>query len=76
MKEKIDIDPKEFAYAVIGNYQVDSEDDEMVSKKKLSRYLTAYYLADKFNQLEQDQFNLSKSNDLKKMLGMIGTNKY
>lgn len=76
MADKIEIDPKEFAYAVISNYVVDSEDDEVVSKKKLSRYLVAYYLADRFNQLEKGQVNLSKSNELKKLLAMLGTNKF
>lgn len=76
MKEKMNIDPEKFAYTVISNYDIVSEDDELVSKKMLSRYLTAYYLITKFNELEEKQIDISKMNDIKKILTMLGTNNY
>ena len=42
----------------------------------LSRYLTAYYLITKFNDLEEKQIDISKTNDIKKILTMLGTNNY
>lgn len=60
MKEKMNIDPEKFAYSVLSTYEIDSEDDELVSKKMLSRYLSAYYLITKFNELEAKQIDISK----------------
>lgn len=76
MKEKMIIDPEKFAYTVISNYEIATEDDELASKKMLSRYLTAYYLITKFNELEEKQIDISKTNDIKKILTMLGTNNY
>ncbi|MCJ1977451.1 hypothetical protein [Pseudolactococcus paracarnosus] len=76
MKEKMIIDPEKFAYTAISNYDIASEDDELISKKMLSRYLTAYYLITKFNDLEEKQIDISKTNDIKKILTMLGTNNY
>ena len=60
MKEKMNIDPEKFAYSVLSTYEIDSEEDELVSKKMLSRYLSAYYLITKFNELEAKQIDISK----------------
>ncbi len=76
MKEKMNIDPEKFAYSVLSTYEIDSEDDELVSKKMLSRYLSAYYLITKFNELEAKQIDISKKNEITKILGMLGTNNY
>ncbi|MDN6030131.1 MAG: hypothetical protein L0I48_04180 [Lactococcus plantarum] len=76
MKEKMNIDLEKFAYSVLSTYEIDSEDDELVSKKMLSRYLSAYYLITKFNELEAKQIDISKKNEITKILGMLGTNNY
>lgn len=76
MKEKMTIDPEKFAYTVLSTYDIESEDDEQLSKKMLSRYLSAYYLITKFNELETKQIDISKKNDITKILGMLGTNNF
>lgn len=76
MAEKMIIDPEKFAYAVLSVYETDCEEDELVSKKMLSRYLSAYYLITEFNALESKQLEISKLNDIKKILAMLGTNSY
>ena len=76
MKEKMIIDHEKFDYTAISNYDIASEDDELIIKKMLSRYLTSYYLITKFNDLEEKQIDISKTNDIKKILTMLGTNNY
>lgn len=47
-KEKIKIDPNEFALAVIGGSNLKADDDTRASKDALKRYLTAYMLIQHF----------------------------
>ncbi len=58
--KKMKINPDKFARAVVSGSQLTDEDDVAASKKALMRYLSAYYLIEKFNDLEADQFSLTK----------------
>ncbi|MCP0887484.1 hypothetical protein LB941_09055 [Ligilactobacillus sp. WILCCON 0076] len=60
MSDKIQIDPKEFAYHFIDtlNFPEDKTNNlEQSAKKRLAAYLSAYYLIDSFNKLESSNFN-------------------
>ena len=58
---KMKIDSKKFAYSVIESQSIDSDVVEDIAKKKLTLYLTAYWLAEKFNTLEAQSFrNMNK----------------
>lgn len=47
------LNPRDFAQLVISSHQVsDDLDPEAIVKRKLTLYLTAYYLAERFNQLQ------------------------
>ncbi|MDN2453158.1 hypothetical protein [Lactobacillus sp. UCMA15818] len=58
--KKIKIDSNEFACAVVAGSGFKDDGDLEISKKALIRYLTAYYLIEKFNRLEASQFNFTK----------------
>ena len=48
------LNPKQFANLVVESHQVpDDKDPETIVKRKLTLYLTAYYLAERFNELQQ-----------------------
>jgi len=58
---KMKIDAKKFAYSVISSQNIESDLVEEIAKKKLTLYLTAYWLAEKFNNLEAQNFrNINK----------------
>jgi len=58
---KMKIDAKKFAYSVISSQNIESDLVEEIAKKKLTLYLTAYWLAEKFNNLEAQTFrNINK----------------
>lgn len=61
--DELQLDPHKFAQLVIKSHQVSDElDPEAIVKRKLTLYLTAYYLAERFNHLEMQNFgNGSKS---------------
>ncbi len=60
--KKMKIDPDKFSRAVVSGMALpDTLDDTEASKKALMRYLSAYFLAEKFNKLEADQFSFTKS---------------
>lgn len=65
------IDKEKFAYAVIESAQIDITGltDEDIAKRKLSLFLTTYYLIEKFNCLEKK--DLRDSNVVTDMLSMI-----
>ena len=58
---KMKLDAKKFAYSVISSHNIESDVVEDIAKKKLTLYLTAYWLAEKFNNLEAQSFrNMNK----------------
>lgn len=74
--KKIYIDPEKFAYHVITGFQPEENNDVAASKMMLTRYLTAYYLIEQFNQLEEAQFNTLNNIDYNKILTFLGTIKF
>ncbi len=61
-KDEIQLDKEKFAYAVVNSYCPDEKDDLKASKAVLTRFLTAYYLADQFNHMEEHQFDIAEAN--------------
>lgn len=74
--KKIYIDPEKFAYHVIAGFQPEENNDVAASKMMLTRYLTAYYLIEQFNHLEEAQFNTLNNIDYNKILTFLGTIKF
>lgn len=70
-KDKLELDRERFAYAVVADYCPDEKDDLAASKAVLRRFLTAYYLADEFNTLENDRFLKQKEWDFSLLAGGI-----
>ncbi|MFB9770046.1 hypothetical protein [Lactiplantibacillus modestisalitolerans] len=56
-KDKMKLNEEKFAYAVVSNFDPQEADDLKASKAVLKRYLTAYYMAERFNKLEDRQFD-------------------
>ncbi|MED4226284.1 hypothetical protein [Neobacillus cucumis] len=56
MDKKMKINPEKFAYTVILSQNVESNLPEEIVKKQLTLYLSAYWLAEKFNQMEAQSF--------------------
>lgn len=58
-EQQIKIDPETFAYHFMDSIKrpaVDTENTEVAAKEALAAYLSAYYLAQRFNHLENDFF--------------------
>lgn len=60
-KDRVVIDPDEFARAVVSGSNLKADDDIRASKDALKRYLAAYFLIEKFNKLESEPFKFSNS---------------
>lgn len=57
-KDDLRLDPRKFAQLVVKSHQVsDHQDPEAIVKRKLTLFLTAYYLAERFNQLQNTTFS-------------------
>lgn len=65
--KKINLDPETFAYAVLNTRKTDETDSEKITKEALTLYLTAFSLAERFNQLESEQFDATKNIDFKQL---------
>ncbi len=65
--KKISLDPETFAYAVLNTRKTAETDMEKVTKEALTLYLTAFSLAERFNQLESAQFDSTKNIDFKQL---------
>lgn len=63
--DKLHVDPEHFAYAVMTATATNQEDPLATSKAALKQYLTAYYLAEKFNGLEAEHFDSTAAGWLK-----------
>lgn len=51
------LEPRKFAEMIVASHTVsDGMDPEAIVKRKLTLYLTAYYLAERFNKLEDAHF--------------------
>ncbi|MEH7415863.1 hypothetical protein V7266_11335 [Neobacillus drentensis] len=65
---KMKIDAKKFAYTVISSQNIESNLEEEIAKKKLTLYLTAYWLAEKFNNLEAQSFRNMNRKDYEDLM--------
>ncbi|MFC6259342.1 hypothetical protein [Levilactobacillus fujinensis] len=75
--EKITLDPKEFAAAVLGgNAQRPDEENKLYIKRQLTLYLEATLLAQDFNHLEESQFDMAKAQQREEVLSKIIEHRY
>lgn len=75
--EKITLDPKSFAEAVLGgNPKRDDEEDKVYIKRRLTLYLEAMLLAQDFNDLEETRFGIAKSEQRNQILQKIIERRY
>lgn len=59
--DNLKLDQKEFAKMIVNSHRVSDElDPEAIVKRKLTIYLTAYYLAEKFNNLQDETYFRTK----------------
>ncbi|WP_220738886.1 hypothetical protein [Leuconostoc miyukkimchii] len=65
-KEKIYIDPEKFALRFISsfNFEFNPKELEVMAKKELAAYLSAYFLVEKFNKIEGENFDRTQPNNL------------
>ena len=68
---KIQLDPQDFALALLNNAQIKGEDDLRLSKNGLRLYLTAYLLANDFNALEAQHFNQLTAEELDRLFSRL-----
>ncbi|AVK61475.1 hypothetical protein C5Z25_06700 [Lactobacillus sp. CBA3605] len=66
--KKVMIDPDKFARAVVSGSNLKAEDDLRASKDGLKRYLQAYFLIEKFNKLESNQFKFTNSTNFEYLI--------
>ncbi|RYM07102.1 hypothetical protein EWH99_00060 [Sporolactobacillus sp. THM7-7] len=77
MDEKMIINPEPFALAVLaGNAKKEHEENKVYLKKQLVLYLEALLLAQDFNDLEETQFDMSKSKKRNDILNKIIERRY
>ncbi|PWG00176.1 hypothetical protein [Levilactobacillus bambusae] len=59
------IDPEKFAFHFLDSLQKEAPhgDIEQLAKQRLAAYLSAYYLIEDFNNLENKSFNSADNND-------------
>ncbi|MEH7546711.1 MULTISPECIES: hypothetical protein [Bacillaceae] len=66
--KKMKIDAEKFAYTVISSQNVESDLPEEIAKNKLTIFLTSYWLAERFNQLEAQSFENMERKDYEDLL--------
>ena len=75
--DKITLDVKAFAEAVLGgNPKKDEEEDKIYIKRQLTLYLEAVLLAQDFNDLEGTRFDVAKTEERNKILNKIIERRY
>lgn len=77
--DNLKLDQKEFAKMIVNSHRVSDElDPEAIVKRKLTIYLTAYYLAEKFNNLQDETFTsgLSTSQEYQQLLQQLQDTKF
>lgn len=75
--DKITLDVKAFAEAVLGgNPKKDEEEDKIYIKRQLTLYLEAVLLAQDFNDLEETRFDVAKTEERNKILNKIIERRY
>ncbi|MBS1005405.1 hypothetical protein JK163_03655 [Levilactobacillus brevis] len=75
--DKITLDSAEFAAAVLGgNAQRPDEENKLYIKRQLTLYLEATLLAQDFNNLEETQFDMARSQQREDVLSKIIERRY
>ncbi len=75
--DKITLDVKAFAEAVLGgNPKKDEEEDKIYIKRQLTLYLEAVLLAQDFNDLEETRFDVAKTEERNRILNKIIERRY
>ncbi|KRM73415.1 hypothetical protein [Secundilactobacillus collinoides] len=75
--DKITLDVKAFAEAVLGgNPKKDEEEDKIYIKRQLTLYLEAVLLAQDFNNLEETRFDVAKTEERNRILNKIIERRY
>ncbi|AZZ61074.1 hypothetical protein DSM07_07050 [Oenococcus sp. UCMA 16435] len=75
--KKIIIDPQQFALNVIGgNQKLPDEENKKYIKRQLTLYLEALFLVQDFNDLEKNQFALSKAAQRDEILEKVIEHRY
>ncbi|OIM17491.1 hypothetical protein ATX55_01530, partial [Oenococcus oeni] len=74
---KIIINPQQFALNVIGgNQKLPDEENKKYIKRQLTLYLEALFLVQDFNDLEKNQFALSKATQRDEILEKVIEHRY
>ncbi len=71
MKNKVNINPEAFAHSVIAGYTSNKEYLEAIAKDHLVLYLNAYFLAEKFNAMEERLAEKADSKDFKELMAKV-----
>ncbi|KZL41786.1 hypothetical protein [Secundilactobacillus collinoides] len=75
--DKITLDVKAFAEAVLGgNPKKDEEEDKIYIKRQLTLYLEAVLLAQDFNNFEETRFDVAKTEERNRILNKIIERRY
>ncbi|EKP90804.1 hypothetical protein [Oenococcus oeni] len=75
--KKIIINPQQFALNVIGgNQKLPDEENKKYIKRQLILYLEALFLVQDFNDLEKNQFALSKATQRDEILEKVIEHRY
>jgi len=75
--DKITLDPAAFAAAVLGgNAQRPDEENKLYIKRQLTLYLEATLLAQDFNGLEENRFDMAKAQKRNDVLSKIVEHRY
>lgn len=75
--DKITLDPHEFATSIISSNPIRQDEDEKTYiKRQLRLYLEALLLVQDFNNLEETQFDVAKSEQRNKILQKIIEHRY
>ncbi|EAV38785.1 hypothetical protein [Oenococcus oeni] len=75
--KKIIINPQQFALNVIGgNQKLSDEENKKYIKRQLTLYLEALFLVQDFNDLEKNQFALSKAAQRDEILEKVIEHRY
>ncbi|ABJ56282.1 hypothetical protein [Oenococcus oeni] len=75
--KKIIINPQQFALNVIGgNQKLPDEENKKYIKRQLTLYLEALFLVQDFNDLEKNQFALSKATQRDEILEKVIEHRY
>lgn len=75
--DKIQIDPNQFALAILGGKtQRADEDNKRFIKRELTLYLEAVLLAQSFNDLEENRFDVARADEVSRIWDKVIEKRY